>query len=602
MAARGRAGACVREANIMEAAAAASFMAEAEERRGVRIVRSEVVENYTVYIIEVYVGIYLWTVKHRYSDFYDLHEKLTVENKMDKNLLPPKKIIGKNSKSFVERRQKELEVYLQTLFARFPSAVPRALSYFLHFDLYEIHGIAAALAEELFHKGEQVLAAGEVFNIKPLQLYAVTQQLRQGKPTCVTGDAKTDLGHILDFTCRLKYLKISGTRGPVGTSNIEEHSLPYDLSIFKSLRQIEISQCDAKHIMGLTSCKNTLATISVRFSTTSMKDVLVPEAAEFDQWEPEGTASTCPITAVVPKWKTLTTLDMSHNRISLIDDSVKLIPQIEFLDLSHNGISTVENIQHLYNLIHLDLSYNKLSVLEGVHAKLGNIKTLHLAGNVLESLSGLCKLYSLVNLDLSNNKIKQLDEIKNIGNLPCLEKVILINNPLTIVPDYRTKVLAQFGARASEICLDNTSATEKELDTVEVLKAIHKAKEVKNKLNNSDKKISEESRLTASSSKSNCSSLPANVSFPSLPQPVSSSQEIVCIDTALVTILSSSRISTPTDHAICQESCDVQHSVQEGEPLENRGSCCSSSCVPTWLSTTILHSPNLTSATGQRQL
>lgn len=51
--------------------------------------------------------------------------------------------------------------------------------------------------------------AGEVFTIRPLQLYAVTQQLLQGKPTCANGDAKTDLGHILDFTCRLKYLKVS---------------------------------------------------------------------------------------------------------------------------------------------------------------------------------------------------------------------------------------------------------------------------------------------------------------------------------------------------------------------------------------------------------
>lgn len=56
--------------------------------------------------------------------------------------------------------------------------------------------------------GEQLLAAGEVFVLRPLQLYAITQQLKQAKPTCANGDAKTDLGHILDFTCRLKYLKV----------------------------------------------------------------------------------------------------------------------------------------------------------------------------------------------------------------------------------------------------------------------------------------------------------------------------------------------------------------------------------------------------------
>lgn len=45
----------------------------------------------------------------------------------------------------------------------------------------------------------------------------------------------------------------------------------------------------------------------------------------------------------------------------------------------------------------------------------------------------------------------QIDEVKNIGNLPCLEKVVLASNPLSIIPDYRTKVLAQFGDRASEV-------------------------------------------------------------------------------------------------------------------------------------------------------
>ncbi|OXB72360.1 UNVERIFIED_CONTAM: hypothetical protein H355_005429 [Colinus virginianus] len=461
-----------------------------EPLRSARVLGSELVETYTVYIIQVSVDSHQWTVKHRYSDFHDLHEKLVSEKKIDKNLLPPKKIIGKNSKSLVEKRQKELEVYLQTLLVKFPVTAPKVLSHFLHFHFYEINGITAALAEELFHKGEQLLMAGEVFTIRPLQLYAVTQQLLQGKPTCANGDARTDLGHILDFTCRLKYLKVSGTGGPFGTSNIQEHLLPFDLSIFKSLHQIQINHCGGKLIKGLTSSKHTLATMSVQFSATSMKEILVPEASEFDQWEPEGASASCPVTAVIPTWRNLTTLDMSHNNISQIDDSVKLIPKIEFLDLSHNGVSLVENLQHLYNLVHLDLSFNKLTSLEGVHTKLGNIKTLNLAGNQLESLYGLNKLYSLVNLDLSSNKIEQIDEVKNIGGLPCLEKVVLSSNPLSIIPDYRTKVLAQFGDRASEVCLDNTVTTEKELDTVEVLKAIQKSKEVKYKLSNSDKKVS----------------------------------------------------------------------------------------------------------------
>ncbi|XP_033065734.1 nischarin isoform X1 [Trachypithecus francoisi] len=536
---------------------------EAEPAKEARVVGSELVDTYTVYIIQVTDGSHEWTVKHRYSDFHDLHEKLVAERKIDKNLLPPKKIIGKNSRSLVEKREKDLEVYLQKLLAAFPGVTPRVLGHFLHFHFYEINGITAALAEELFEKGEQLLGAGEVFAIGPLQLYAVTEQLQQGKPTCASGDAKTDLGHILDFTCRLKYLKVSGTEGPFGTSNIQEQFLPFDLSIFKSLHQVEISHCDAQHIRGLVASKPTLATLSVRFSATSMKEVLVPEASEFDEWEPEGTALEGPVTAVIPTWQALTTLDLSHNSISEIDESVKLIPKIEFLDLSHNGLLVVDNLQHLYNLVHLDLSYNKLSSLEGLHTKLGNIKTLNLAGNLLESLSGLHKLYSLVNLDLRDNRIEQMEEVRSIGSLPCLEHVSLLNNPLSIIPDYRTKVLAQFGERASEVCLDDTVTTEKELDTVEVLKAIQKAKEVKSKLCNPEKRGGEDSRLSAAPCIRPSSSPPTVApASASLPQPILSNQGIVFVqEEALASSLSSTDSLTPEDQPIAQGCSDSLESI-----------------------------------------
>ncbi|KAK3536515.1 hypothetical protein QTP86_013838 [Hemibagrus guttatus] len=551
---------------------------EQNTERSVCIVGSELVENYTVYIIEVKVGDHRWTVKHRYSDFHELHEKLISEKKIDKHLLPPKKIIGKNSKTLVEKRQKELEVYLQTLLSRFPVAVPNVLSRFLHFQFYEINGIAATLAEDLFHRGEQLLAAGEVFLLRPLQLYAITQQLKLAKPTCANGDAKADLGHILDFACRLKYLKVPGTIGVVGTSNIKEHSLPYDLSVFKSVLQIEINDCSSGQIMGLPALKPTLATLSIHRSAASMKEILAPEAAELAQWEPQGVDIDCAVTAIIPTWKILTTLDMSHNNICCIDESVKLIPSVEFLDLGHNSLSLVENLQYLYNLVHLDLSYNKLTVLECVHTKLGNVKTLNLAGNQIETITGLSKLYSLVNLDLSSNKLAQLDEIKHIGMLPCLEKLSLSSNPMCIIPDYRTKVLAQFCDRASEVCLDDTVTTEKELDTVEVLKAIQKAKEAKDRMANTEKKISDVPKQTdAGWNPSSSSSVTAPQSSSSSSSPLhcaSSSQEIACKDDAFLT----KEILTHVDSTLTQRCCNNYPTTCEVVPqVRTQLTTCSSS-------------------------
>ncbi|KAM3835991.1 nischarin [Diretmus argenteus] len=589
------------------------FPEDVSERK-VSVVGSELVENYTVYIMEVTDGDHRWTVKHRYSDFHDLHEKLTAEQNVDKQLLPPKKMLGKNSRSLVERRQKELEVYLQTLLLQFPSATPTPLACFLHFHLYEINGITAALAEELFHKGEQLLLAGEVFSLRPLQLYSVTQQLRLAKPTCCSGDAKTDLGHILDFTCRLRYLKVPGTSGPVGTSNIQEASLPFDLSVFKSLLQIEISECSSQQIRGLPSLRSSLATLSIHYSTDTMMSILVPEASEFSQWEAEGAEPDCPVTAVIPVWKNLTTLDMSHNHISTIDSSVKLIPQVEFLDLSYNQLSSVENLQYLYNLVHVDLSFNGLRDLEAAHTRLGNIKTLSLAGNQLDRLTGLTKLYSLVNLDLSHNQLAQLEEIRNIGSLPCLEKLSLSGNPMCIIPDYRTKVLAQFWDRAAEVCLDGQVTTEKELDTVEVLKAIQKAKEVKDRMSSSEKKISEETRLSAavpphSSSSSCCSSSavapPAVSSSPSSSSSSCPAQQAVCPSQEVKSreeAVDSPNILPPVDAELPPTTFNTQNNnlpadqnqvrtkphdcsrlicmSPSSRPVEIRCSSCSASCCP----------------------
>lgn len=53
-----------------------------------------------------------------------------------------------------------------------------------------------------------------------------------------------------------------------------------------------------------------------------LQSILVPEASELSQWEPEGVESDCAVTVLIPVWKNLTTLDMSHNGIKTIDRSV----------------------------------------------------------------------------------------------------------------------------------------------------------------------------------------------------------------------------------------------------------------------------------------
>lgn len=80
---------------------------------------------------------------------------------------------------------------------------------------------------------------------------------------------------------------------------------------------------------------------------------------------------------------------------------------------------------------------------------------------------------------MSCNVITDVEEVQHICKLPCLENLWLTANPVASSIDYRVKVLEQFNARMTEICLDNEKASEKELDTARVLQALRIVKEGK---------------------------------------------------------------------------------------------------------------------------
>lgn len=178
-------------------------------------------------------------------------------------------------------------------------------------------------------------------------------------------------------------------------------------------------------------------------------------------------------------WRKIVEIDFTDNRFDEIDETINLVPQLITLILDHNRINTIKNLAGLTNLTYLSICDNLITNCENIHMKLGNVKTLVLSQNQIRSLKDFGKLYSLESLDLSCNQITDVEEAAHIGDLPCLENLVLTGNAVATIVDYRVKVLEHFGERAKEICLDNERPSQSELDKVLILRALRIVKEGK---------------------------------------------------------------------------------------------------------------------------
>lgn len=467
-----------------------------------RIPRTEAGEGFTIYVIEVHVPPFTWYVKHRYSNFFDLHELLTANCHVDKNLLPPKKLFGSHSETFILKRQADLQLYLQTLIHQF-DVLPVPLANFLDFPRYEVRTIIEDLSERLFYQGDQILTENQVFQFTPLQLHAISERLKLAEPTCVSGDKKQDLGHLLGFISQLKHLRIVGSYEHIGTSDIIPNNLTFDLMPFKSLETLDIQCCELQdRLLAVEPLRKTLTSLAIRKSLRDLSSILLcgiihwSPISSFNQW---------------PCWKFVTHANFSHNFLTRIHPSVKLLSSVESIDFSFNNIHDIENLEDLPHLSFLNMSHNKLRHLDALHTRLGNVRSLHLDGNMIENLHGLSKLYSVAELYLSDNRILALTEVAHLGNLPCLEKLNLENNPINTIVDYRPHVLLVFGPRAAEVVLDGEKPSQKEVDTVAVLQALQVARG-ENSVQNPEKMCSKDrvllSKGTTHCKKDACHTIP----------------------------------------------------------------------------------------------
>lgn len=237
--------------------------------------------------------------------------------------------------------------------------------------------------------------------------------------------------------------------------------------------QKELTDIDSiktfKHVRYLDISKNKVKDLS---PIGSLSEILVVNASGN---EIESLSS-------LPDRRYLQVANFSNNKLTSIDGLN--FQKIEIMNMANNEIEDLSNFKcdALSALRVMDLCGNKLSSTSGLHlpsleslyvgknqissladvGTLKNLETLHARGNKLESLSELAEdgPPKLKYLNLRENNITTKEEVAKLSALPALETLILLDNPVREVEDYRIEILVQI---PSLLRLDKDVYTEDEI-------------------------------------------------------------------------------------------------------------------------------------------
>lgn len=432
--------------------------------------------RHAVYKIDVMTKSNHWFVLRRFRQFSELHKKLVSAYGVPKDMLPPKKLTSSMSLSYLEKRRQALEHYLQRLVnsSTYVSSCPEIFD-FLDVRSHDVLSVTKSLANELFEKGDAILAAGEEFVLSPTQVYCITRQLQLPEPGKTFEDVEeqlpTDLGHLYSFIYNLKRLCVSSLQAkPASCQELSNH-LEFDISLFKALKSLRLEGVQVSLVSGLPVVQQQLSTVVVRYCLKTMKQFLMdciqerrkaPKAKRtVESWRSQAASRLAQNRVVVQPWINLTTLDLRNNKIAYIDSSIKLLPILQQLNLSYNEFVLLD-LQQIScpTLTHLNLEHNEIHFVSGTSRDLRHLKSLVLNHNKMQTLNGLESLPGLIELDLSSNDISCHQEVEKLMVMSQLKYLLLARNPFGKSNSYRQVVLSYFKGR--EIVLDNQPVTAKE--------------------------------------------------------------------------------------------------------------------------------------------
>lgn len=233
-----------------------------------------------------------------------------------------------------------------------------------------------------------------------------------------------DVFFLHDFmqkTCSLKIVQCSQTI---------QGSL--DLSKFHSLKILELKRVPPHLLIGLDSLVLQLETLICQRSISSLKEILRSR------------------TKVPQPWLKIRVVNLSYNEIKALDNSLELLPRLQYLDCSNNAISDAHGVEFLHNIRVLNLSFNFLEKIRIQNRGACDALTvLYLRNNRIENTSGLEQLRQLKELDLSYNCLAESSSLAGLKQLYLLAILRLVGNPLTFHKEYFPIVVCHLHHRAA---------------------------------------------------------------------------------------------------------------------------------------------------------
>mmetsp|Transcript_18300 Transcript_18300/g.25708 ORF Transcript_18300/g.25708 Transcript_18300/m.25708 type:complete len:197 (-) Transcript_18300:73-663(-) len=116
--------------------------------------------------------------------------------------------------------------------------------------------------------------------------------------------------------------------------------------------------------------------------------------------------------------------------IRKMDNKLNDLTACTHLGLSTNCIDRIQPLPGLKNLKILSLGRNVIRKFEKLDDVASTLEQLWVSYNQIDKLDGLANMRELQVLYMSNNSIKTFDELYKLKDLPKLNEILLIGNPI----------------------------------------------------------------------------------------------------------------------------------------------------------------------------